>query len=117
LASPGCAAPTSQRPVARFVSSCSALTVSALPGAGATGCANAIAEALSLDMADWWESTAEGYLNYVPKAQIIAALRESGSELAGGGAEAMKKDALVTAAASRLAGTRWLPEPLRRSPG
>ena len=96
---------------------CGALTVNALPGAGATGSANAIAAALGLDMADWWEPTAEAYLNHVPKAQIIAALKEAGPGLAGGGVEAMKKDALVSAAASRLAGTRWLPEPLRRSPG
>ncbi len=96
---------------------CSALTANALPTAGAAGSANAIAAALGLDMAVWWEPTAEGYLNHVPKAQIIEALKEVGPELAGGGVEAMKKDALVTAAASRLAGTRWLPEPLRRSPG
>lgn len=96
---------------------CGALTVNALPGAGAAGSANAIASALGLDMADWWEPTAEAYLNHVPKAQIIAALKEVGPELAGGGVEAMKKDALVSAAASRLADTRWLPEPLRRSPG
>lgn len=96
---------------------CGAMTVNALPGAGAAGSANAIAVALGLDMADWWEPTAEAYLNHVPKAQIIAALKEAGPELAGGGVEAMKKDALVSAAASRLAGTRWLPEPLRRSPG
>ncbi len=96
---------------------CSALTVNALPSAGAVGSANAIVAALGLDMADWWEPTAEAYLNYVPKAQIIVALKEAGPELAGGGVEAMKKDALVTAAASRLAGTRWLPEPLRRPPG
>ncbi len=96
---------------------CGALTVNALPGAGAASSANAIAAALGLDMADWWEPTAEAYLNHVPKAQIITALKEAGPELAGGGVEAMKKDALVSAAASRLAGTRWLPEPLRRSPG
>jgi ParB family chromosome partitioning protein len=96
---------------------CSALTVNALPAAGAAGSANAIGAALGLDMANWWEPTAEAYLNHVPKAQIIAALKEAGPELAGGGVEAMKKDALVTAAASRLAGTRWLPEPLRRTPG
>lgn len=53
----------------------------------------------------------------MPKAQIIAALKEAGPDLAGGGVEAMKKDALVNAAASRLAGTRWLPGLLRRSPG
>jgi len=96
---------------------CSALTVNALPAAGAAGSAKAIAAALGLDMADWWEPTAEAYLNHVPKAKIIAALKEAGPELAGGGVETMKKDALVTAAASRLADTRWLPEPLRRTPG
>lgn len=96
---------------------CGSLTVNALPGAGAAGSANAIAAALDLDMAEWWGPTAEAYLNHVPKAQIIEALKEAGPELASGGVEAMKKDALVSAAASRLAGTRWLPEPLRRSPG
>lgn len=95
---------------------CGAMTVNALPSGGAAGSANAIAAALGLDMADWWEPTAEAYLNHVPKAQIVAALKEAGPELAGGGVEAMKKGALVSAAASRLAGTRWLPEPLRRPP-
>ena len=56
-------------------------------------------------------------LSHVPKAQVIEALKEAGPDLAGGGVEAMKKEALVTTASSRLAGTRWLPEPLRRSPG
>lgn len=96
---------------------CSALTVNALPGAGASASANALAAALGLDMADWWEPTPEGYLNHVPKAQIVAALKEAGPDLSGGGVEAMKKEALVTAAASRLAGKRWLPEPLRQAPG
>lgn len=96
---------------------CGALTVNALPSAGAAGSANAIAAALGLDMADWWAPTAEAYLNHVPKAHIITALKEAGPELAGGGVEAMKKDVLVSAATSRLAGTRWLPESLRQSPG
>lgn len=107
----------SQAELIDLLALCSALTANALPTAGAAGSANAIAAALGLDMADWWEPTAERYLNHVPKAQIVAALKEAGPELAGGGVEAMKKDALVSAAASRLAGTRWLPEPLRRSPG
>ncbi|MCX7200617.1 MAG: hypothetical protein NTW37_22185, partial [Proteobacteria bacterium] len=96
---------------------CSALTLNALPGAGAAASAHALSAALGLDMADWWEPTAEGYLSHVPKAQIVEALKDAGPDLAGGGVEAMKKDALVTAAASRLAGKRWLPEPLRQSPG
>jgi ParB family transcriptional regulator, chromosome partitioning protein len=94
---------------------CGALTLNALPRAVAASSANAIAAALGLDMADWWDPTAEGYLNHVSKAQIVQALKEAGSDLAGGGVETMKKEALVAAAASRLAGTRWLPDPLRQS--
>ncbi len=107
----------SQAELIDLLALCSALTVNALPGVGAAGSANAIAAALGLDMADWWEPTAEAYLNHVPKAQILLTLKDAGPDLAGGGVEAMKKDPLVTAAALRLAGTRWLPELLRRSPG
>jgi len=53
----------------------------------------------------------------VPKAQIVQALREAGPFLAEDGVVAMKKDVLVVKAASRLAGKRWLPAPLRRPPG
>jgi hypothetical protein len=70
----------SQAELIELLALCGALTVNALPGAGAAGSANAIAAALGLDMADWWEPTAEAYLNHVPKAQIIAALKEAGPE-------------------------------------
>ena len=95
---------------------CAALTLNALPTAGAANDANALAEAVGLDMADWWEPTAQGYLNHVPKAQIVQALKEAGPDLADDGVGAMKKDVLVVKAASRLAGKRWLPAPLRRPP-
>jgi ParB family chromosome partitioning protein len=113
----GCLIGLTQAELIDLLALCSALTVNALPGAGASASASALAAALGLDMADWWEPTPEGYLNHVPKAQIVAALKEAGPDLAGGGVEAMKKEALVTAAASRLAGKRWLPEPLRQAPG
>jgi ParB family chromosome partitioning protein len=106
----------SQSDLIDLLSLCSALTFNELPAAGASASADAIASALGLDMADWWEPTAEGYLNHVPKAQIVEALKEAGPDLAGGAIEAMKKDPLVSVAASRLAGTRWLPQPLRRPP-
>ena len=96
---------------------CAALTLNAMPSAGAVGEANVLAEAVGLDLADWWEPTALGYLNHVPKAQIVQALREAGPDLAEDGVGAMKKDALVIKAASRLAGKRWLPTPLRRLAG
>lgn len=66
--------------------------MNALPGTGAPAHANAIAAAVGLDMADWWELAAEGCLNHVPKAQIVQALKAAGPDLAGGGVEAMKKN-------------------------
>ena len=96
---------------------CGALTLNALPSAGATLDANAIAQAVNLDMADWWEPTPQGYLNHVPKAQIVQALKEAGADLVDDGVGALKKDALVAKAHARLAGKRWLPAPLRRPPG
>lgn len=96
---------------------CSAATLNALPSTGGASHANAIAEAVGLDMADWWEPTAAGFLNYVSKAHIAQALKEAGPELADDGIGAMKKEVLVSTAASRLAGKRWLPLPLRRPPG
>lgn len=96
---------------------CSASTLNALPNAGGAGDANALAEAVGLDMANWWEPTALGFLNHVSKAQIADALKEAGTELAADEIGALKKDALVMKAASQLAGKRWLPMPLQCPPG
>jgi ParB family chromosome partitioning protein len=90
---------------------CAALTVNALPSVNAAR--DALARAVGLDMADWWEPSAEGFLNHVPKAQIVQALKEAGPELARDGVEGMKKDVLVDMAVGRLRGTRWLPAVLR----
>jgi ParB family transcriptional regulator, chromosome partitioning protein len=92
---------------------CAALTVNALPSVNAARDADAIARAVALDMADWWEPTAEGFLNHVSKAQIVQALKEARPDLARDGVEVMKKDVLVNTAAGRLRGTRWLPAALR----
>jgi ParB family chromosome partitioning protein len=93
---------------------CAALTVNALPSVNAAHDSAAIAQAVGLDMADWWEPTADGFLNHVSKAQIVQALKEAGADLARDGVESMKKDVLVNTAAGRLRGTRWLPALLRR---
>jgi ParB family chromosome partitioning protein len=92
---------------------CTALTVNTLPSVNAARDADAIARAVALDMTDWWEPTAEGFLNHVSKAQIVQALKEAGPELARDGVEGMKKDVLVNTAVGRLHGTRWLPASLR----
>ena len=96
---------------------CSASTLNALPNSGSASDANALAAAVGLDMADWWEPTALGFLNHVSKAQIADALKEAGTELAADEIGGLKKDALVVKAASQLAGKRWLPLPLRRPAG
>lgn len=93
-----------------------ASTVNALPAAAGPREADALNQALGLDMADWWAPSATGYLSHVPKSLILQALREAG---VGEGMEklaAMKKDELVAVAAGRLAGTRWLPAALRVTP-
>ena len=92
---------------------CTSVSLNALPGAGAVADANALARAVALDMADWWEPTTQGYLNHVSKAQIAQALKEAEVDPADEGAGAMTKDALVARAASLLAGKRWLPAALR----
>ena len=72
-----------------------------------------LAEALHLDMAAWFTPTATNYFGKVNKAVIIDALRQ----VKGNGAhawEGMKKAELASLAERQIAGTGWLPEPLRK---
>jgi ParB family chromosome partitioning protein len=95
---------------------CTAEALDATHGAARhrDGVADAIREALDLDMADWWAATAQTYLDAVPKAKIVAAVTEACGAEAAADLAAMKKADAVRAAEQRLAGTRWLPAPLRR---
>ena len=94
---------------------CAAVTVNTVRGKAneGDGGANALAAAAGLDMADWWEPTADGYLAHVSKVQIVKALREAGPDPVEVGVADLKKDVLVVKAVSQLSGKRWLPEPLR----
>jgi ParB family chromosome partitioning protein len=76
--------------------------------------AGRLAETMSLDLAQaGWVPTAENYLGRVTKARILAAVREAKGEQASQRIEGLKKDAMAEAAAQALAGSGWLPEPLR----
>ena len=76
--------------------------------------AGRLAETMSLDLAEaGWVPTAENYLGRVTKARILEAVREAKGEQAAQRLEGLKKDAMAEAAAQALAGTGWLPEPLR----
>jgi ParB family chromosome partitioning protein len=79
--------------------------------------ADRIAGAVSLDMAAvGWRPTAEAYLGRVTKGRILAAVREARGARAAERIAGLKKAEMATAAEELLAGTGWVPEPLR-TPG
>lgn len=76
--------------------------------------ADQLAAALDLDMAQWWQPTGASYLGRVPKAKVLEAVSEGVTKGAAENLAKLKKEALVTHAEERLAGTGWLPALLRR---
>jgi hypothetical protein len=85
--------------------------------AKAIALADRIAEAVSLDMAAvGWRPTAQAYLGRVTKGRILAAVREARGARAVERIAGLKKAEMATAAEELLAGTGWVPEPLR-TPG
>jgi ParB family transcriptional regulator, chromosome partitioning protein len=92
---------------------CAACTANALSGSP-VGSATPLVELVGLDMATWWQPTPEGYLSQVSKAQIVDALKEAVPDFSAASVAGMKKGELVARAVAALAGTGWLPEPLRR---
>jgi ParB family chromosome partitioning protein len=71
-----------------------------------------LAEALNLDIAAWFTPTAANYFGRIGKPAIIAALREVKGDVAPAWS-GMKKADLAALAERTIAGTGWLPEPLR----
>lgn len=82
-------------------------------GAPAIASSHAVHGALGLDMANWWEPTGDSYLSRVGKDKVIEAVEEAVSPAAAQKLTKMKKAELVAAAEEKLAGTGWLPKPLR----
>jgi ParB family chromosome partitioning protein len=79
--------------------------------------ADRIAEAVGLDIAaTGWSPTADNYLGRVTKARILHAVREAKGEQAAQLIDHLKKGEMAERAQELLAGSGWLPEPLR-TPG
>ena len=79
--------------------------------------ADRIAEAVSLDIvAAGWSPTVDNYFGRVTKARIVDAVREAKGETAAQLIEHLKKSEMAERAQELLAGSGWLPEPLR-TPG
>ena len=85
---------------------------------GAMAHADRLSEHLALDMAadGGWVATVGSYLGRVTKARILAAVREEKGEAAADGIAHLRKTEMAEAAEHLLAGTGWLPGPLR-TPG
>jgi len=76
--------------------------------------ADRLAQTLRLDMAAaGWAPTADNYLSRVTKVRILEAVREAKGEAAAQLIDHLKKPDMAREAERLLAGTGWLPEPLR----
>jgi ParB family chromosome partitioning protein len=76
--------------------------------------ANTLARAVNLDMAAaGWSATVDNYLGRVPKARILEAVREAKREASAQLIDHLKKPDMAKEAERLLAGSGWLPEPLR----
>ena len=78
--------------------------------------ADRLAQAVDLDMAESWTPTAANFLGRVTKARILQAVSEGKGERAADRIEHLKKMEMATEAETLLAGSGWLPDPLR-TPG
>ena len=103
-----------QDTVVALLTYCAALSVDAIEGRPAERHpADPLAEALALDMAEWWTASEASYLGRVPKARLVEAVTEACGTEAVGDLAKMKKAQAVAHAQAKLDGTRWLPAVLR----
>ena len=93
---------------------CTSLSVNAIQTtAESRSPAHEIAQAIALDMGQWWSPNADNYLSLVPKVKIIEALVQAKGDGAALGLDKLKKPDLVVRAESLLVGSGWLPQSLR----
>jgi ParB family chromosome partitioning protein len=96
-----------------LIALCTALTMNAVSSFAKPHPADAVAEAVGLDMRNWWAPSADEYLARVPKPLIAQALAEAGEQAEALAFEKMKKGEAVAKAADLLKGKGWLPAVLR----
>lgn len=74
--------------------------------------ADALADALHLDMAEYWKAGNDNFFVHVPKAKAIEAVTEAVSVKDAEPLAKMKKGEAAKAAGTLVSATRWLPVPL-----
>ena len=75
--------------------------------------AEVLAQALNLDMANYFEATAESYFNHLTRDGIEAALTEIKGPDFASGIGRMKKAEAAAYAEAQTKGSAWLPSPIR----
>jgi len=98
-----------QDELVRLLAVCAAATVDVItPRATAQQPGSELAQAVGLDMAAWWQPTAEGYFKHVSKAMILDAVGEFAPDQVSRLAKLKKAD--IASEAERLVqGTGWMP--------
>ena len=104
-----------QSVVLELLAWCAAQTLNAVrlphqyPGDARLEAADRLAEALALDMADWWRPTAAGFFLRIKREQAIDAVVEATGAKDVIALGKLKKSELAAEAEKRLADCRWLP--------
>ena len=75
--------------------------------------ADAIAAHVGLDMKRHWTATAKAFFNKVTKAQILSTVREVKGDASAQMIDHLKKADMAVEAERLMAGSNWLPDPLK----
>jgi len=96
---------------------CVSLTVDAVVAPKSTGAnlppADILAAALGLDMATYWQPTAENYFGKLTKPAMLKTVREAVSPEAAQTMDALKKPEMAKRAEKLIGGKNWLPTVLQ----
>jgi ParB family transcriptional regulator, chromosome partitioning protein len=103
---------TPQENLLSLLAACMAMTVGAVTPREDAMPAAALAQAVGLDMHDWWSPTADGYFAHVSKSKALEAVRVFAPEHAARLLK-LKKGELASEAARLAVGSGWLPQMLQ----
>jgi ParB family transcriptional regulator, chromosome partitioning protein len=103
---------TPQENLLSLLAVCVAMTVGAVTPREDAVPAAALAQAVGLDMHDWWTPMAEGYFAHVSKSKALEAVRVFAPEQEERLLK-LKKGELASEAARLAVGSGWMPEMLR----
>lgn len=102
-----------QQDLLQLLALCTSTAIDAIATGEGPNAADAVAEAVELDMSQWWSATSTSYLQHIPKTKVIEAVEAGAGKKEAGPLSAMKKDTLIATAEQKLAGTGWLPKILQ----